>query len=440
VVEGNPESVQKALYYYRKAYELAESLDHTLLVSSMLNNIGIVYLATDRLDSAEYYFLRADSVYRNGDLPFNDLVMAINNNLADVAIRRNQYNEAISRLRENKNFTTYKGQPINEGIRAKRQARATSAITRVYLLKNKPDSASIVLKDFPQGTLNLLAPTEREELEAEYLYVKLLLAAATQNWAAYHSAQQVWESYRDSIQGRRTEAFATFTDAILNLQLVSAEQKLVMQEEVFTSKIERDRLTWFSIFIVCLLIIVLVGFRLSVVRNKAKRLKVEQELYRSELENAALKKEKLEARIKYQGADLGELSAELMLMRNLNNLAREKLREIKDLKPAEQTRNLQELDKSLAMSINLNKSRGLIHQHLEKVNTAFYSRLNKASVDKLSKGEQEVAALIRVRLSDAEIAELRATSVNAVYVARHRLKKKLGLSAQQNLEDFLRNV
>ncbi len=78
----------------------------------------------------------------------------------------------------------------------------------------------------------------------------------------------------------------------------------------------------------------------------------------------------------------------------------------------------------------------VIKQQIADQNINFTTKL-KAEFPKLSKTDIEIATFSKMKLTRKEIAELRGTTVHAVKIARARLKKKLHLTSDHTLEDFL---
>jgi len=58
----------------------------------------------------------------------------------------------------------------------------------------------------------------------------------------------------------------------------------------------------------------------------------------------------------------------------------------------------------------------------------------------LSRADIRLAALLRMNLSPKDIAKLTMQSPNSVYVASHRLRKKLGIDDDNKLYNFLLSV
>lgn len=81
----------------------------------------------------------------------------------------------------------------------------------------------------------------------------------------------------------------------------------------------------------------------------------------------------------------------------------------------------------------------VLQEDLEIVNAEFYRRL-QTKCPMLSKTEREICAYMKLNLSGKDIALLRKTSINTINVARHRIRKKLGLEREEELESFVQQV
>ncbi len=70
------------------------------------------------------------------------------------------------------------------------------------------------------------------------------------------------------------------------------------------------------------------------------------------------------------------------------------------------------------------------------VNTSFYDELKKR-FPKLTQSDKKICALIKLNFSSKDMAKLLGISVESVHTTRYRLRKKLKLTRQDNLEDFI---
>jgi DNA-binding CsgD family transcriptional regulator len=72
----------------------------------------------------------------------------------------------------------------------------------------------------------------------------------------------------------------------------------------------------------------------------------------------------------------------------------------------------------------------------EKVHTDFYPKLVKKIPD-ISIRERRLCAFLKMNMSTKEIASITFQSQNAIDVAKHRLRKKLGTDTDEDLTNFL---
>src|SRR6201985_4014653 len=74
--------------------------------------------------------------------------------------------------------------------------------------------------------------------------------------------------------------------------------------------------------------------------------------------------------------------------------------------------------------------------HFDKVHSDFLQIL-KGAFPLLSSHELKLCAYLRMNLSSKEIAQLENISVRGAEISRYRLRKKLKISTETNLFDFL---
>jgi DNA-binding CsgD family transcriptional regulator len=75
----------------------------------------------------------------------------------------------------------------------------------------------------------------------------------------------------------------------------------------------------------------------------------------------------------------------------------------------------------------------------QEVYTGFYKKLNINYPD-LTPNELRLCAFLRLNMTTKEIAAITYQSGNSIVVARHRLRKKLGIEKDENLVSFLSKV
>ncbi|MCL7765082.1 hypothetical protein MPF19_16785 [Polaribacter sp. Z014] len=99
-----------------------------------------------------------------------------------------------------------------------------------------------------------------------------------------------------------------------------------------------------------------------------------------------------------------------------------------------------EINKVLrTVSVNNNKNWEEFKMRFIDVNKEFYDIIFK-KFPKLSQGDQKICALIKLNFSSKDMARLLGISVESVHTVRHRIRKKMSLERNVNLEDYINSL
>ncbi len=77
--------------------------------------------------------------------------------------------------------------------------------------------------------------------------------------------------------------------------------------------------------------------------------------------------------------------------------------------------------------------------YFEQVNKDFFEKLRRHNHN-ITPTEERMAALIKLGLTNKEIASILNITHQSVKNARYRLKRKLGLKPEEDLREFLDNL
>ena len=201
-----------------------------------------------------------------------------------------------------------------------------------------------------------------------------------------------------------------------NLLLVSEKQN-----DLRLSKLRTNRIVLVSFLSssVLLLILLSLKFNNDLQKEKNRRLNLEKDKINEELK---LKKRELFSKVNFisQRNDYlnnlkDKLDGDLTNTKNLINVKRE----IKNISSSEKAYN--EFDKMFS-----------------QVYTEFYKKLNK--VAKLSQTDLRLASYIKMNHTNYEISRISGISLRTVESQRYRLSKKLNLSKDQDLNNFILEI
>jgi ligand-binding sensor domain-containing protein/DNA-binding CsgD family transcriptional regulator len=201
--------------------------------------------------------------------------------------------------------------------------------------------------------------------------------------------------------------------------------------------------TWWFYFL-CFLIIIYCIY-LLVERQRKKHikeqeyLKKEYELEKEHNENEIVKlqNEKLESEVNFKNKELA--TATMHLMQRGKLIARIK----EELLPIVKTDNIDESPEEFKKILSLINDAERADSdwehfavHFDHVHSNFLAKL-KEKVPALSANDLKLCAYLKMNLASKEIAQLMSVSVRAVEVSRYRLRKKLDVSSDTNLFDYL---
>jgi len=161
------------------------------------------------------------------------------------------------------------------------------------------------------------------------------------------------------------------------------------------------------------------------------------ELEQNEKEIVKLKNEKLEAEIVHKNSELANSAMHLVQKREMLGKIRDDLNVLMKRIDNEQVSNeFKKVLKILGEDNKIDDNWEHFAHHFDKVHTDFLVVLKKR-YPTLTATELKLCAYLRMNLSSKEIAQLMNISIRGVEIGRYRLRKKLGLSKETNLFNFL---
>jgi DNA-binding CsgD family transcriptional regulator len=97
---------------------------------------------------------------------------------------------------------------------------------------------------------------------------------------------------------------------------------------------------------------------------------------------------------------------------------------------------IKELTFKIARNLQSSKEAKLIEEKIKEINSGFFFKLSESFPD-LTEKDKNLCALVRMNLTSKEIASINNISERSVITARYRLRRKLNLDNDENLNAFL---
>lgn len=254
--------------------------------------------------------------------------------------------------------------------------------------------------------------------ELAYQYLKKSIEAMEREMATLEAAEIPKARAREAIKRQKT-------------QIADMEQE---------NKNARNR--FYIILLVLVIVLLGAGAVLIYILQRVKLRKIENRELRTNLEQEMIIKrlnlENFERDIKQKDC---KISSSVLLLSNKNDV----LQQIGELtKQYSENRTIPEEYVSQINAMISDSLRGddewtRFKVHFDSVHPNFFTKLKEAS-DKLTENDLRLCAYLRIGMRAKDIASMLSVSPASINTNRYRIRKKLGLSKDDSLDDFIRGI
>lgn len=193
-------------------------------------------------------------------------------------------------------------------------------------------------------------------------------------------------------------------------------------------------------FVLALLVLYQIyRFQRQYYRTKQARMEQakQKELAQKQQELQELKEEQIRSELSHVNNLLAASTMNLVVKNEFMENIKEEIRQVKvNDKVEDKQRGLDRIIKEIDTALKVQEDWKQFEHHFDRVHGDF-SRRVKASFPALSPQEIKLCAYLRMNLSSKEIAQLLNISIRGVEISRYRLRKKLQLERDKNLQDFI---
>lgn len=376
------DSLYRALDYYRKALVIKESISDSLLMTTDIFNIGLVFKNLERFDSALVYLDKA-RVW-NEEIGEEIKSDGIYRSLADIYTIQGKHSEAISSAQKALDLTKQFGSRYDI-------SNSYETLANSYKGSGNSEKAFDYYVRFKELNDSLINSENNE-----------LLAEAREKYETDKKEQEI---------------------ALLSQE--NANQRL------------RSIITAGSLGGVLILVF---GFGLIHINRRKKEVEIsekersiaesEKKLAKVELQNEKLKTDQVKN-------ELTNYALHLVEKNEFLDHVKDKLSKIKvTSNNPELKKDITSLELEIYQNVNIQSDMNEFQQKVEQISEGFYYAL-KEKYSFLTIKEQRLSALLRLNLSSKEIASILNISAKSVEQSRYRLRKRLGLTKEENLTEFL---
>jgi len=403
------ENAEFALKYHTQAYNLYQKVGNEQKSAVSLNAIGLIYQLKSEFKKAATYFNQVLIQAKK----FNNqtLISAAYNNLGISSNNLGNYKQAIQYLQLSLKYST--GQILSL---AESYNQLSFSLVKLGRYQEAQQSLNKAFACIEQSTSN----SKKENL-LDYYKIFSQLYQLTGDYKRAYDCIQKYNSVREEFLSKnKINALLTLT---MKREAQEKEQQIkTLSTEKSLKSYQRNTLA------IILALLIIIGFLLyNKLRSKQRK----------NAEIAEVKQQLLSNKLEFNHVELKNYS---MYMTHKNEVISNFIDELIVLEKAGGEDILQRLHKLVnKFRYDMNSDKYIEDFNLQietKYQDFFYNLQQKFPT--LTQNERRLCAQIRLKLSNKEIASLNNISVKSVEMARYRLRKHFELSANDNLNDFLK--
>jgi len=256
------------------------------------------------------------------------------------------------------------------------------------------------------------------------------------------------------------KVYSTLHDSIINQEAVQNSLRLEMQyqydkqirenelqQELLLAKKERKSLIYMIIsgillFSVTILVLLSRNQRMRIKQAllRKDRLELERKTLHLEKENLLIEKQKLEMELDFRNKELSTHVIYLLKKNEFISSIIEKLLHLRRSSGNDMTKEAWIQDILREMQSNVDSTVwNEFEVRFQQVHNDFYQRLAEKYPD-LTPNEIKICAFLKLNMTSKDISAITFQSVKSIEVARHRLRKKLGIERDENLVTLLQQL
>ncbi len=446
----------RALDSFYKVLDISATLNDTVLQMEAYNNIANLYMDISNDSMAEEYYKKAiDLCYDTLSQEYAGLLCnlgIVKYNEKDYEGAITNYYKALSIYMEKGNILESAGIYQNLGnayIEKKEYTEGINMLRKAYEVfkkENQLEDMSNVSLDMGNGFLKI------QENDSAYRYISRALKTADsiknfyiKNNAMnslyryyykkgdYKSAIDIYGQYiaeKDSVTG--IEVKNKILELKTKYETEKKENEITYLKKSQAIEKSKNRL------LIALLVLSAVVFSLIIVIFVVRR-KTEKQKQQLIIEKQKLKVDYLAKENEYKS---NQLATHALHMMQKNRLLKELQNELTDVEKSmdDTSRDkIRKLKRAITKNINTEKDWNIFKRYFEFINPDFFGKL-KNRFPQLTNYDIRLAALIKLNLNNNEIATALNITPGSVKTSRHRLKKKLNLDKNTDLERFISTI
>jgi len=402
-----------AIKYQKESLKVAYSIHDSTLICAQLNEIGLSFIELNKLDSAKKYFETTLIVsHKINDYHYSSAIL---DNLGEISYKQNDFDKALL-LFENalvirKKIKYFWG-----------MGNTSTNIGKIYLKKNDYINAEKYLK-YGERYLNKHNEEVYKNLGLKNNYK--LQSKLFENKSSPENSLKYYKLYNELNNNLNDQDVRIrYAKTKAKYETIQLQEDVKKREKTITNKTYYLLLT---IFLGCLF----TTFLIIVICIKNRRLKNKEKLL---TEKTIKYEQEIELKNKELLCSVNSIFTKNYIISKIAQKLSDNLSNFKHANYPLITYVINELKQTMDET-----GWKEFEIYFSQVHGTFYENLNK-KFPNLSNNDKRLCALIKLEMSNKEIAALTMTKHESVHTSRSRLRKKLKLNKKSNITEYLNEL
>ncbi|PWH81496.1 hypothetical protein DIS18_14540 [Algibacter marinivivus] len=398
---------KEAIPYLEKGIEMFKEVNNPRWLSISYMEIGNTYYDLEDYEKALFYYKEGLNISENEGMErVNGLFLE---NIGALYLEKKDYDKALEYFFESNKFYPKYGS-INNHI--------------VYL--NDVGSAYYGKKDYKKAldyytqTINLADSIKSIDNLSDGYYERSLTYEKLNKYKLSLNDYKKYKKLKDSVFNDTKSKQIEELRAVYETE--KKEQQILLQEnEIDLLKQKGEIDTLYKVLLGIGFLLTLIG--LYALRQKLKRSKIE--------------KEKLDLELDFKKK---ELTTHALHLAKKNEVLEDLKQKAKAFKTSDNSqKGFNQLIRTINFDLKDDNNWENFSKYFEQVHKDFNSNVKHKFPD-VTSNELRLMALLKMNLSSKEIANILNISPEGIKKARYRLRKKLGISTEDSLQDLVLNL
>ena len=374
-----------ALEHFELALNGFQKKNHLLGVASVLNNIASIKREAGEFAEAEEMHRRALAIGEQLGNP--NMIQIAQLKLSELFLYNKQYQKAIEMAKASLKTGAELGALLEN-------ATAHEALTAAYEKQGQADSALVHFKQFKAINDSIFNKDKSRAITE----MRIRYETEVKDGEINHLKQQ-----KAFDQLLKWGLVALIFGIIIIAILIFLRQKAVVQRSKL--RLEMDRQA-----------------------NEAQKT-----ITAAKLAAATSEQRRLEDELNYKNKEITQLA---MNIAKRHDFLEAMDAELKVLRKEMDEKKLRNLSQTVSQTLSLESERQEFLVYIQDAENTFFMKLDERFPN-LSEKEKRLCAMVKLGLSNKEIAAILNIETSSVEVARYRLRKKLNLETNDGLKSFL---